>query len=194
MIISTFPRVVGQSTTNPASNIFDRCWHTKSRFRQFLWILLPMLLYCPSTVIAANSKIPDNTESHMKPPPESPAKYSSVLYRSGNRRDPFINPLLVNKKDKQPRDEEISRGVPPPGIAGTYISQATLQGIAVRDNGKVAVFRGADSRAYFLRKGDKLFDGFLRDIQDDSVILVRETRLRSGKTLTQDVIKRLRKP
>ena len=84
--------------------------------------------------------------------------------------------------------------LPPPGIAGTYIAQAALQGIAIRDSGKVAVFRGADSRAYFLRKGDRLFDGYVKEIHDDSVTLVRETKLRSGKTLTQDVTKRLRTP
>ncbi len=59
---------------------------------------------------------------------------------------------------------------------------------------KVAVVRGSDSRAYFLKVGDKLFDGYLKDIQNDSITLVRETKLRSGKTLTQDVTKRLRTP
>ena len=91
-------------------------------------------------------------------------------------------------------DEELTRGLPPPGIAGTYIAQATLQGITVRDGGKVAVVRGADSRAYFIRVGDRLFDGYLKEIQNDFITLVRETKMKSGKTLTQDVTKRLRTP
>ena len=95
------------------------------------------------------------------------------------------------KKSEKP-DEEVSRGIPPPGIAGTYIAQAVLQGTAVRDNGRVAIVRGADNRAYFLKEGDKLFDGYLRTIDLDSITLVRETKLKSGKTLTKDVIKRLR--
>jgi Tfp pilus assembly protein PilP len=153
-----------------------------------------MLLCFPMTAAAANITSPASSVAQTKKPLESSIKYANVVYRSGNRRDPFINPLLVKKKDRQSEDEEISRGLPPPGIAGTYIAQAMLQGIASRDTGTVAVFRGADSRAYFLRKGDKLFDGYLKEIHDDSVTLVRETKLRSGKILTQDVTKRLRTP
>jgi hypothetical protein len=124
---------------------------------------------------------------------EVPAKASGVLYQSGNRRDPFLNPLLIAKKDK-PADEEVSRGLPPPGIAGTYIEQAILQGIALRDSGRVAIVRGADTRAYFLKEGDRLFDGYVKTIESASITLIRETKMRSGKVLTQDVIKRLRKP
>ena len=123
---------------------------------------------------------------------ESPIKYTGVLYKSGNHSDPFLNPLLIKKEAAS--DEELSRGLPPPGIAGTYIAQATLQGIVLRDNERVAVVRGADKRAYFIREGDKLFDGYLKAIEIDFITLVRETKMRSGKTFTQDVVKRLRTP
>ncbi len=161
---------------------------------RLFWMLLPMLLCCPPMSIAANPSISAASANQIKKPVEFPIKYASVLYSSGNHRDPFINPLLGKKKTRKPDDEEVSRGTPPPGIAGTYIAQATLHGIASRNSGKVAVFRAADSRAYFLRKGDRLFDGYVKEINDDSVTLVRETRMRSGKTLTQDVTKRLRTP
>jgi hypothetical protein len=164
-------------------------------FRRVSRMLLPALLFCcPWGSRAANNNPAAAPAVQMKKTPESPIQYSGVFYKSGNRRDPFINPLLEKKSTKHPQDEEMSRGIPPPGIAGTYIAQATLQGIAIGENSRIAVFRGADSRAYFLGKGDKLFDGYLKEIHDDSVTLVRETKLRSGKTLTQDVIKRLRTP
>lgn len=194
MTVSIVSRAVARSLKNPALYFLNRSGSANRGFKQLFWVLLPMLLYCPMTAAGANNTSPASSVGPIKKPPESPIKYASVVYRSGNRRDPFINPLLVKKKDKQSEDEEISRGLPPPGIAGTYIAQATLQGIVTRDTGKVAVFRGADSRAYFLRSGDKLFDGYLKDIHDDSVTLVRETKLRSGKLLTQDVTKRLRTP
>jgi len=187
-------RAVARSLKNPALSFLNRSGSANRGVKQLLWALLPMLLYCPMTVSGANNTSPASSIAQTKKPLESPIKYANVVYRSENRRDPFINPLLVIKRGKPLEDEEISRGLPPPGIAGTYIAQATLQGIATRDTGKVAVFRGADSRAYFLRKGDKLFDGYLKDIHDDSVTLVRETKLRSGKILTQDVTKRLRTP
>ncbi len=123
---------------------------------------------------------------------ESPIRYAGVLYKSGNHRDPFLNPLLFKKEAKA--DEELVRGLPPPGIAGTYIAQATLQGIAFRDDEQVAIVRGADNRAYFIRAGDKFFDGYVKSIQTDLITLVRETRMKSGKTFTQDVVKRLRTP
>lgn len=124
----------------------------------------------------------------------TPVKLSGIPYRSANRRDPFLNPLLLKKNQKQQQDEELSLGTPPPGIAGTYIAQAVLQGTSLRDGGRVAIVRGADARAYFLKEGDRLFDGYLKKIERDSITLVRETRMRSGKILTQDVIKRLRTP
>jgi len=123
---------------------------------------------------------------------ESPTRYTGVLYKSGDHRDPFLNPLLFRKEIAM--DEELARGMPPPGIAGTYIAQATLQGIAARDDERVAVVRGADRRAYFIHVGDKLFDGYLKAIDIDFITLVRETKMRSGKVLTQDVVKRLRTP
>jgi hypothetical protein len=123
---------------------------------------------------------------------ESPIRYTGVLYKSGNHRDPFLNPLLFRKPIVA--DEELSRGAPPPGIAGTYIAQAKLQGIVLRDEERVAVVRGADNRAYFIREGDRLFDGYLKSIEIDFITLIRETKMRSGKTLTQDIVKRLRTP
>ncbi len=83
-------------------------------------------------------------------------------------------------------------GFRPPELPELIISQAVLQGTAVRDDGRVAIVRGADNRAYFLKEGDKLFDGYLKSIDFNFITLVRETKLKSGKTLTQDVIKRLR--
>jgi hypothetical protein len=176
----------------PALFVSNRGRSEHRAFKQLFWMLIPMLLFFPLISMAADKSKPAASASQAKQPVESPIKYSTVSYKSGNRRDPFSNPLLVKKKEGHSEDDEMFRGVPPPGIAGTYIAQATLQGIAIRDNAKVAVFRGADSRAYFLRKGDKLFDGYLKEISDDSVTLVRETKFRSGKTLTQDVTKRLR--
>ena len=112
-----------------------------------------------------------------------------VRYQSADRRDPFLNPLLLGKKSD---DEEESRGEPPPGIEGTYLEQAVLVGISRREGARTAVFQGPDRRAYFLQEGDRMFDGYVKTIQDESVLLMRETRLRSGKVLTQEVTKTLR--
>jgi len=154
-------------------------------------ILLPMLVVYP--LIAQEAKLALRQSGSAAKAVEAPLKVRGIHYISGNRRDPFLNPLLL-KKVAQPQDEELSRGLPPPGIAGTYIAQAALQGTSIRSTGRIAVVRGADTRAYFLKEGDRLFDGYLKTIGNDFITLVRETKMRSGKTLTQDVTKRLRTP
>lgn len=119
--------------------------------------------------------------------------YAGVSFIPDNRRDPFLNPLLKNKQAAG--DQEIDRGHPPPGIAGTYIAEAVLKGISIRDTGRrLAIVKGSGNRAYFLREGDRLFDGYLKAIHRDSITLVRERKMRSGKIITQEVIKRLRTP
>ena len=163
------------------------------RRKWFLWTAVAVFFCVP--LMALDTKHDAQVDPGLtKKAAEAPIKYSSVHYQSGNRRDPFLNPLFLKKKTKVQDDEEVSRGLPPPGIAGTYIAQAALQGITIRDTGKVAVVRGADARAYFIRVSDRLFDGYVKDIQNDSITFVRETKLKSGKTLTQDVTKRLRTP
>jgi Tfp pilus assembly protein PilP len=122
---------------------------------------------------------------------EAPIHYVGVLYKSGNRRDPFLAPP---KPQPPAKDEELPRGTPPPGIAGTFIAQTGLEGISIRNDKRIAIVRGKDDRAYFLHAGDKLFDGYLKSIQEDSIVLVRVTNMKSGKTMTQEVTKRLRTP
>jgi hypothetical protein len=172
----------------------DCCRAAIRRFIGFLILamLVPMHYCNLATAQGIKNKAHVGT-SQVQKTVESPISYSEITYKSGNRRDPFLNPLLT-KKGSQQEDSEESRGTPPPGIAGTFIAQAMLQGVVVRDRGRVAVVRGADSRAYFLREGDRLFDGYLKVIENDSITLVRETKMRSGKVLTQDVTKRLRTP
>jgi len=118
--------------------------------------------------------------------------YAGISFKPSNLRDPFLNPLI--KKKSSNGDREIDRGLPPPGIAGTFIAEAVLKGVSIREKGRLAIVKGSGNRAYFLKEGDKLFDGYLKTIHRDSITLVRERKMRSGKIITQEVIKRLRTP
>ena len=159
------------------------------RWKIFLgWVAI--LLSAPAT--AQHAKENKKAESGgISRAAESPAVSEGVRYQSSNRRDPFLNPNLGKKEEKQEDEEEV-RGLPPPGIAGTYIEKAMLLGTASRDEKQVAVIRSSDNRAYFLVEGDRLFDGYVKNIGGDFVTLVRETKMKSGKILTQEVTKRLR--
>ena len=171
------------------------CFKTKIRCCLRHTLLLSLFLLLPrfDSATAQEVKLAAKNTGQLSKQVEAPMKISGIHYSSSNRRDPFLNPLLL-KKNQQPEDEELSRGLPPPGIAGTYIAQAVVQGTSIRNDHRIAIVRGADTRAYFLKVGDRLFDGYVKMIDLDSVTLVRETKMRSGKTITQDVIKRLRTP
>jgi hypothetical protein len=158
-------------------------------YQKIHWLSLSLLLLSPA--LMAQKTMPGINAGFTPTVPESPVKFESIPYVSGNQRDPFLNPQSIRKSAPK-GDEEISRGLPPPGIAGTSIAQAVPEGISVSKDKHIAVIRGADSRRYFLKEGDRLFDGYIKSILDDSIIFVRETKMRSGKIMTQDVTKRLR--
>ena len=168
-----------------------RCLNSGRLPRMILSVLLPVLPVLPA--LAQDTENADNPDTDA-PIVETIVKPVAVFYESSNLKDPFFHPAPPKVAAKPNVDEEIPRGDAPPGIAGTYIEKAGLEGIVIRhDNRRTAIIRGADNRAYFLREGDRLFDGYLETIQDDSVVFVRETFMRSGKTQTEEIPKRLRK-
>jgi hypothetical protein len=142
--------------------------------------------------LVAQAPLPGKVEEPRAKDPAMAAK--SSRYDPGTQKDPFLNPLRTMKRKAASVsvDEEEDRGQPPPGIAGMYIAQVGLLGTSVRDGGMVAVFQGTDKRAYFLRVGDRLFDGHVKEIKGDRVILVRTTKMKSGKVINQEIVKELR--
>jgi hypothetical protein len=72
-------------------------------------------------------------------------------YDPAGRRDPFRS--LIEKLDVE------RQGPRPSGIAGMLISEVDLVGIVDDPEGDLAFFSGSDNRGYFLRVGQKLYDG-----------------------------------
>src|SRR5688572_12525921 len=64
--------------------------------------------------------------SRKREPAETRTTPGGIRYQPDNRRDPFLNPLLLIPPSNASDPEEESRGEPPPGIAGTCIAQAVL--------------------------------------------------------------------
>jgi len=158
--------------------------------RDRLVLILQCLAMLPVPVLLAQT--PKSVAEPQKKA-EAPVLYSSAAYQPDGRRDPFLNPMLSARKDNNP-DEEEPKGAPPPGISGMLIAQVKLLGTSFGEDSPVAVFQGPDKRAYFLQERDRLFDGYVKQVGSDSVLLVRETRLKSGKVVTQEVTKQLRTP
>lgn len=159
----------------------------------FVWLaaLAWAALLTPSAASRQAPSVKAAPEKNGGSAADFPAGVAAVRYESGNRPDPFWNPLGQRKGGIDP-NAEIPRGNPPPGIAGMNTTEVELLGMSLSPEGKTAVFKGTDKRVYFLREGDRLFDGFLKAITIDSVLLIRETKLRSGKVLIQEITKRLR--
>lgn len=72
-------------------------------------------------------------------------------YDPGNRRDPFLS--LYERVGDRPRERLA-------GMQGMYIDEIDLNGI-VEDpsGGDVAYFTGSDNKGYFMRVGDRVYDG-----------------------------------
>jgi len=164
----------------------------RKSLQTWLFIFGGAVLFLPSAGIGQTAAKKAGSRQDAKPVLESSKEYAAVTYNSYNRRDPFLNPLLLMKNEDT--DGEAPRGSPPPGIAGMFIDQVELVGVSSSPEGILAVFRGTDKHVYFLHEGDRMFDGYIKSVALDAVQLIRETKMRSGKLITQQVTKRLRTP
>ncbi|HUL16119.1 MAG TPA: hypothetical protein VLV88_08995 [Terriglobales bacterium] len=99
------------------------------------------------------------------------------------RRDPFES--LVNAQKNK------GKANLPPGIAGLQVSTLRLDGIVKAPNGMIAVVTNPQSRTYFLREGDQLYDGKVDKIAMDSVTFHEEGKDAFGKPVERQVSKRI---
>ncbi len=116
--------------------------------------------------------------------PEStaaPAESDTALDLVG-KRDPFV--ALVNGS-KGPAEHL------PPGKAGLVIGTLTVQGAVQGANGMIAVVANPDQRVYFVREGDRLYDGDVEKISLDGVTFQQNTKDAFGKPIERTVVKRI---
>lgn len=139
--------------------------------RQWVWmmtiVVLALLIAASSPDFLAQEAVAQEVEAEQ---PEQPAtqptgeeaveqilrQQESLItgqgynYAPGGRRDPF-RPLFPAGTRPDQR---------PPGLAGMLVAELDLVGVIndTRD-GDVVVVDGPDSKGYFLRVGDEVFDG-----------------------------------
>jgi Tfp pilus assembly protein PilP len=112
---------------------------------------------------------------------EAPAEKNASLDLVG-KRDPFV--ALVNSS-KGPAEHL------PPGKAGLVIGTLTVQGTVQGANGMIAVIANPDQRVYFVREGDRLYDGEVQKISLDAVTFQQNTKDAFGKPIERTVVKRV---
>jgi hypothetical protein len=97
------------------------------------------------------------------------------------RRDPFLS-LLAMRKAGPPL---------PPGKAGLVIAQIRVDGIVKSQTGMIAVVSNPQQRVYFVREGDRLYDGEVEKISLEGVIFRESSKDAFGKPVEREVSKRL---
>jgi Tfp pilus assembly protein PilP len=101
------------------------------------------------------------------------------------RRDPFES--LVQRQQAAAR----AATVLPPGKAGLQVSTLRLDGIVKAPSGMIAVVTNPQSRTYFLREGDQLYDGRVEKIAMDGVSFHEMGKDAFGKPVERQVNKRI---
>ena len=136
----------------------------------------------PSAQVPAGSKgtLKAAAAKPAKPPVEKPASEKQAV-----RRDPF-DTLLTKATATNAPPENL-----PPGKAGLIIETLRIGGIVHSPNGMIAIVSNSQQRVYFLREGDKLYDGSVEKISLDGISFKEIGKDAFGKPLERVVTKRL---
>jgi hypothetical protein len=121
-----------------------------------------------------------------KPKAAKPAGSASNAEREPKvaKRDPFES-LVGREHGGGPT------GPLPAGKAGLQVSTLRLDGIVRAPNGMIAVVSNPQSRTYFLREGDQLYDGRVEKIAMDGVSFHEVGKDAFGKPVERQVSKRI---
>jgi type IV pilus assembly protein PilP len=126
---------------------------------------------------AKKSAKPATSAAAKSAPVESEAKVA--------RRDPFES-LVSRQKSAADAISKL-----PPGKAGLQVSTLRLDGVVKAPNGMIAVVTNPQSRTYFLREGDQLYDGRVEKIAMDGVSFHETGKDAFGKPVERQVNKRI---
>jgi Tfp pilus assembly protein PilP len=126
-------------------------------------------------------------------PPKSPAGQSPVeppkpapgyTYDREGRRDPFIS--LIGRGSGTPGESR------PAGLGGMLINEINLKGIMRQSDGFVALIQGTDKKTYVVRQGQRLMDGTVKSITQDTVVFSQDVNDPLSLVKQREVRKTLR--
>ena len=119
----------------------------------------------------------------------SPLEPRGYTYEPEGRRDPFVS--LVRRGD----DSSLPAfGARPPGLQGMATSEVALTGVYKgRDGVWVAMLRGVDRKSYLAKPGDKLLDGEVRTVTENSMVILQRVNDPLSLATQREVRKELRK-
>ncbi len=106
-----------------------------------------------------------------RPPLDEEMGTGGYTYESEGRRDPFVSLQRPVAADRGPKTRK-------PGMEGFLIQEVALKGIVrvaggglgvATEPGYIATFQGADGQSYFVRTGQRLYDGVITAMDATSV-------------------------
>jgi Tfp pilus assembly protein PilP len=103
------------------------------------------------------------------PTPDQLIEPAGFTYSPEGRRDPFVS--LIRRGGLAAGG---GIGPRPAGLAGLAVAEVTLRGTMRGREGFVGVLQGADQRTYIVRAGDRLFDGTIRTISQNDMVIVQQ--------------------
>ncbi len=98
--------------------------------------------------------------------PASAPAAEPYTYDPGARRDPFVSLLS--------RGLEPGSGKKLTGLAGLTAGEVMLRGIMQSRNSYVALLSGPDGKTYSARVNDRLFDGIIRTVTPEGIVIMQD--------------------
>ena len=137
-----------------------------------------------NTPAKAAAKASDKTvaNKNAKPPVERPAGDKAPAVH----RDPFESLLTKPGAGGNAEMENL-----PPGKAGLVVDTLHITGIVRGAQGMIAVVSNPQQRVYFLREGDKLYNGSVEHITLETISFQEQGKDAFGKPIEREVTKRL---
>ena len=108
-------------------------------------------------------------------------------YKPAGRRDPFIS--LVRRGSES---LGVSAAARPTGIGGLSVDEIAMRGVIKGRNGWSALVRGADNRTYTLKAGDDLYDGTVKIVTADAMVVLQNVNDPLSAVKKREVRKLLR--
>jgi hypothetical protein len=139
----------------------------------------------PKVKTAANPAKPAAKAAQASAPEGGTAELKTVADHPASRRDPF-DPLVG--KDKSASGPQVPL---PAGKGGLVIGTLLVDGIVSGPNGMIAIVSNPQMRVYFLREGDRLYDGDVQHITLDGISFHETGQDAFGKPVEREVTKRL---
>jgi hypothetical protein len=104
-----------------------------------------------------------------------------------------VEPLVAKRDPFEPlvSDKQAAHGPLPPGKAGLIIASIHVDGTVRAPSGMIAVVSNPEQRVYFIREGDRLYDGEVQKIGLDGVTFRENSRDAFGKPVERIVTKRI---